>query len=117
MARNFLVIFILLSGDEHFLRGMICDHLSDTYVPGTNGHTSIGNKTLTTSGAGFPVRDRLNFHSPLWVRLAHTGSRVFFCISLLGYYVVFVVITHQQLIFFQFIVIHLHRYIILNNKY
>ena len=34
------------------LRGMITDHLSDTYVPGTNGHTSIGFKTLTTSGAG-----------------------------------------------------------------
>ena len=30
------------------LRGMIWD-----YVPGTNGHTSIGKKTLTTSGAGF----------------------------------------------------------------
>ena len=28
------------------LRGMICDHLSDTYVPGTNGHTSIGTPDL-----------------------------------------------------------------------
>ena len=54
------------------LRGMITDHLSDTYVPGTNGHTSIGFKTLTTPGAGFPVRDRLSFPFPVWVRLAHT---------------------------------------------
>ena len=38
----------------NILLGMITDHLSDTYFLGTNGHTSIGFKTLTTSGAGFP---------------------------------------------------------------
>ena len=38
------------------LRGMISDHRTDTHVPGTSGHNSLGYETLTTSGAGFPVR-------------------------------------------------------------
>ena len=53
------------------LRGMITDHLSNTYVPGTNGRTSIGFKTLTTSGAGFPVRDLQSFPLPVLVHFPH----------------------------------------------
>ena len=48
------------------LQRMIWDQLTDTHVPGTNGHTGIGPRTLTTSGAGFPVRD----HLPAGVSLA-----------------------------------------------
>ena len=38
------------------LRWMISDHRTDTHVLGTSGHNSLGYETLTTSGAGFPVR-------------------------------------------------------------
>ena len=56
------------------------NHFSDTYVPGTNGQTNIGLKTPTTPGTGFPGRDRLSFPLPVWVRSAHTVSRVIFYI-------------------------------------
>ena len=46
------------------LRGMIWDHLTDTYVTGDNGHTGIGPRNLKTSEAGFPVRDRYSVHLP-----------------------------------------------------
>ena len=46
------------------LRSMIRDHLTDTHVPGASGHTSIDPKTLTTSGAGFPLRPRWSVHLP-----------------------------------------------------
>ena len=43
---------------------MITSQRTNTHVPGTNGHNSLGIKTLTTPGAGFPVS--------CWVRCALT---------------------------------------------
>ena len=48
----FIFIFFILS----FCYGewsLITDHRTDTHVPGTNGHNSMGCKTLTTPRASF----------------------------------------------------------------
>ena len=95
LDKSHVVLFIILFSYlvmNILLWGMITDHLSDTYALGTNGHTSIGFKTLTTSGVGFPVRDLLSLPSPLWVWLAHTESRVFYYLPLLEYFSMCVVI-------------------------
>ena len=75
------------------LRMMIIDHRTDTYVPGTNGHTSVGIKTLTTSGAGFPVRYWLSFPSPLCLVGSHGFPGIMLCVWLFAISLLFTCIS------------------------
>ena len=81
------------------LRRIFIDHCTDTYVPGTNGQTSVGIKTLTTSGAGFPVIDRQSFPLPVWFGLLTQYPVSFFispCRGNIICYYYFVGLTHYH---------------------
>ena len=54
---QFCLLFSFLKVWNTPLRWVIIDSLTDTHVLGASGHNGIDPKTLTTSGAGFPVRD------------------------------------------------------------